>query len=97
MPTSPLKVGDTILYLQRDDTWKEAKITSKYAKRSAWMNITDDSGNKKGIDLATGSQKYNVLIAKSIYKGLVMFIPQDKWDEYRVVEAEERNGNVGKI
>ena len=69
------RAGNIIQYLDPEGRWKRVTVTNRYSKRSGWVNVKDAEGNRSGVDLATGSWKFNVLAAEGVYEGCVVFIP----------------------
>ena len=73
-PDRPPKAGDTIQYLDKEGEWQKVTVINRYSKRSAWMNVENEEGQKAGVDLATGNWKYSVLAAEGIHDPCITFI-----------------------
>ena len=88
-PGRPPKAGDIIQYLNKDGGWEKVTVTSRYSRRSGYVNVKNSDGDKVGVDLATGSWKYNVLAAEGIQDTYVTFIPETRWGELECLEAKK--------
>ena len=84
------KAGDNIQYLKDDGTWCSAQITSKYSKSSGWMNVKEDDGHKRSVDLSSGAWKYDVIIAEIVHETFVTFIPPDEWGNEECLQAKRK-------
>ena len=89
-PERAPKAGDVIQYLDTEGEWRKVTVTNRYSKKSAWVNTQDEEGKRTGIDLATGSWKYNVLAAECVHESCITFIPQNRWGETECVEAKKK-------
>ena len=84
------KAGDTIQYLNKDVGWEKVTVSSRYFRRSGYVNVENSDGDKFGVDLATGSWKYDVLAAEGIQDTFVTFIPEARWGEIECLEAKKK-------
>ena len=89
-PGRPPKAGDVIQYLNKDGGWEKVTVTSRYSRKSGYVNVKNTDGDKAGVDLATGSWRYSVLAAEGIQDTYVTFLPEGRWGESKCLEAKKK-------
>ena len=89
-PGRPPKAGDVIQYLNKDGGWEKVTVTSRYSRKSGYVNVKNTDGDKAGVDLATGSWRYSVLAAEGIQDTYVTFLPEGRWGELKCLEAKKK-------
>ena len=52
--------------MNKDGGWEKVKITSRFSRKSGYINMQTEEGDKAGVDLTAGSWKYSILAAKGI-------------------------------